>query len=86
MGEDEENLDNIVKEKDDTIIELKNIIRKMEEDMERLKNGLNGDITNNIGFSETTEDEIIYENGSNNGLLSENENTNGHINGYGIQE
>ena len=36
----EEDVDNIVKEKDDTIIELKNIIRKMEEDMERIKNGM----------------------------------------------
>ena len=36
----EEDVDNIVKEKDDTIIELKNIIRKMEEDMEKLKKGM----------------------------------------------
>ena len=60
MGE--EDIENIVREKDDTIIELKNIIRKMEEDMEDLKNGINGQ-----------EDGVVQINRSDIGILNGNE-------------
>ena len=40
MGE--EDIVIIVWEKDETIIEIKKVIRKMEEDMENFKNGKNG--------------------------------------------
>ena len=50
MGE--EDIENTFREKDDTIKELKKIIRKMEEDMENSKNGINGH-----------EDGLAYSNG-----------------------
>ena len=65
----EEDVDNVIKEKDDTIIELKNIIRKMEEDMEKLKNGMIVQDKETIAhinkneYADTTNGEISIDNG-----------------------
>ena len=71
----EEDVDNIVKEKDETIIELKNIIRKMEEDMEKLKNGLiveDKDVFDQKNDSVATIEEMGLENGHENVLVNGN--------------
>ena len=64
MGE--EDIENIVREKDDTIIELKKTIRKMEEDMENLKNGINGH-EDGLAHSNAIEGDIAPGNGKMNG-------------------
>jgi phage shock protein A len=91
MGE--EDVDNLVREKDDTIIELKNIIRKMEEDMKKLKNGINGDgithvigIKGDIGSGNQIEHGVAHANGIKNGVTDYNGVGNGVPHDNGIED
>ena len=84
MGE--EDIENIVREKDDTIIELKNIIRKMEEDMEYLKNGING---HEDGVAHSNGNDIAQDNGKVDRILDGNEvdiNPNNKVGVHSIHE
>ena len=75
MGE--EDLDNMMREKDDTIIQLKNVIRKMEDDMEKMKNGIYHELgdTNSHDEHEDTNGHVEHEDTNGHG---EHEDTNGH--------
>ena len=84
MGE--EDIENIVREKDDTIIELKNIIRKMEEDMEYLKNGING---HEDGVAHSNRMDFAQDNGKVDRILDGNEvdiNPNNKVGVHSIHE